>query len=596
VVGNSKDETLALRAIELGHKLYEGDRLNEAEALFKRALSILPSNFDAIHFLGVIEIRRKSYDRAANYLIKAIELNPKSGDAYHHLGLCVLELGDIDAALKIFQRAVALKPTLPASYRGMGDIYSKKNQITEAVKQYHRALEFDPNSIKALNNLGNTLKAQGKLSEAVNCFRKARLLEPGRLDIMSNELMCLATDPNIAGEEYIKVAREYGRIAQSRCSPFTSWAVQSTQENKPLRIGFVSGDFRNHVVAKLIEGAIRELSKQSIELFAYHNNWRADDDVTLRMKPYFTSWTDINDLDDESLAKKIHSDSINILIDMSGHSAHNRLPVFAYKAAPVQISWMGFFASTGISEIDYFCTDKIASPERKSPQFTEEIWHLKNVQCLSPMNVKVERNPLESPYEKNGYFTFGCMNRLDKVSDKALGLWSNILRKISDSHLYINSSLFFDEEFKKTFIERLKKFTVPVDRVILASHDGSQQGYLSCFNKIDLVLDTFPYNGSTVNLESLWMGTPYVSKLGSTPISRSGGSYLHSMALNELIAKTSEEYVNKAVEVGMNPKLLNDIKHRIKNNTQSCGLFNAQVMAEQLKSDFTKMWKIYCEK
>ncbi|WP_286239995.1 tetratricopeptide repeat protein [Neptuniibacter halophilus] len=584
------------KALELGLRCYRSGNYAEAEAVFSKALTIAPDNFDANHFMGIICLIKKQFEPAVSYLLKAIKLNPESGDAYHHMGFALLELDKKPLALEHFKKAISLKPNLSASYRGMGDIYSSQGDLQSAIEHYQLAINYDPVSVKALNNLGNVYKTQSRLKEAVSCYRKARQADPGRLDIFSNELMCLATDLSVPGAEYLKVAKEYARLARKRSQLYTAWPALELKAKKVLRIGFVAADFRRHVVAKLFEGALRKLSEYPVELIAYHNNWMPDDAVTERMKPCFSEWNDVFHINDPELAKKIYADRIDILIDMSGHSAHNRLPVFAYKPSPVQLSWMGFFASTGLTEIDYFGAGKVASPVRNNPDFTEEVWQFKSSQCLAMLDIEFERQFDCTPYQKNGFFTFGCMNRVDKVSDEVIRLWAEILHELPDARFYIDSWLFGDEGFKQQFITRLEGFGVSADRFTLASHDGTYAGYLSAFREIDLVLDTFPYNGSTVNMEALWMGVPYVSLMGSSVISRTGAAMLEGVNLQELVAADHGEYVQKAVDMARYPDKLMSVKNRLRESLPESGFFNPEIMAQQLFTDFTKMWSIFVER
>nr|WP_292956694.1 MULTISPECIES: tetratricopeptide repeat protein [unclassified Neptuniibacter] len=559
--------------------------------VFQKVLSLAPSNFDANHFLGILCIRKRSYEDAIQYLVAAIQAKPKSGDAFHHLACALLELKRTEAALENFQIAVTLKPELAASYRGMGDIYSATGNVTAAIKNYKLSLKYDKNSVKSYNNLGHVYKTISELMLAVKFFKKAYELDSSRLDIFSNILMCVAMSEK-ANELYEHEAASYGAAAAKKAKKFQEWPNLNLNPKKRLRVGFVSGDFRSHVVTKLTAAFFEQLSHLDVELIAYHNNWTKDDAMTTALKSVFSEWYPVNFLDDLALAKKIHTDSIDILVDMSGHSAHNRLPVFAYKPAPIQVSWLGFFASSGLAEMDYFIADKVGA-ETTSSLYVEELWTVDSFQCLAMGGIDIDRCFSYLPSEDSNVFTFGCMNRIDKVSDSVIDVWTNILAKCPQSQLYLNSSLFKDDEFKQSFLNRFLSKGIESDRLLLEYHDGTYQGYLSSFKKIDLVLDTFPYTGSTVNMESLWMGVPYVSLLGDTIIGRTGSSILKGVNLSELIASDEQEYIDTAVNYAKDPSKLKNTKMILHESIKTSGFFNPSLIAEDFMQAFEQMWQRY---
>lgn len=576
------------KALDLGFQCYSQGRLDEAIIIFKKALTVAPSNFDANHFLGIICIHQGVYEGAIPYFVNAIKSNPKSGDAYQNLAFALLALNRHEAALENFQIAVGLKPELASAYRGMGDIYSSLGNVTQAIEHYKLSLKYDTKSVKTYNNLGHVYKSTSELKQAVKYFKMAFELDSSRLDIFSNVLMCLAMSEN-SNELYKTEAVKYGAAAAKKAKKFTGWPNLRLEPNKKLRVGFVSGDFRSHVIAKLTGAFFEELSKLNVEIIAYYNNWTKDDAVTEKMKQYFSEWYYVYDLEDVALATKVHADEIDILVDMSGHSAHNRLPVFAYKPAPIQVSWLGFSGSSGLSEMDYFIADELGAETTKS-LYVEEMWTVKSFQCLALENSEVERCFNYLPSDESGVFTFGCMNRVDKVSDSVVDVWAEVLANCPQSQLYINSSLFKDDGFRLSFLNRFLNKGVTSDRLIFEYHDGSYLGYLSSFRKVDIVLDTFPYTGSTVNMESLWMGVPYVSLLGDTVIGRTGSSILKGVNLSELIVNDEQEYIDKVISFAKDSNKIKDIKLKLHDSLKESGYFNPSLMAGDFLCDFEKMW------
>lgn len=582
---------LAKKALKLGFDCYQRSDFANAEILFQKVLQIEPKSFDAHHFLGILRLRTEQFSSALPFLKNAVVLRPNDGDANHHLALALKGLNDPERALSFFSKALEIKPALGPAYLGRADILSDLGRYEEAVQAYKKAIECDKRLLKAHNNLGSVYRKQSKLLEAISCYQAAYNLDRSRLDIFSNVLMCMAYEPSVSQVEYINKAREYGEVASQQSETYVQWPLLDKQ-SETVRVGLVSGDLRKHSVAYFLKSWIDKLDSNTIELFAYSNN-PSEDEVSEELKLSFVKWKPILGLTDREVARTIHDDQINILIDLSGHTAHNRLPLFAWKAAPIQISWMGFFASSGVKEIDYFIGDQWNFPESIQQYYVEEPWRLKTSGCFSrPIN-EVDVSSL--PALTNGHITFGCFHKIAKLNDSVIALWSEILKLIPSSKLIVKDTAFFDEAIIREFETRFEEQGIEPGRIVCEVGE-SRETYFSAFNRIDLGLDPYPYNGGTVNMESLWMGVPYVSLLGKDRVSRRGAATLYKAGLKGFVAETEKQYVDIVARYCSDLSELSKIRLGLRDKVMASRLYNGSLMAKDLELAFHEMWALYLSK
>jgi len=582
---------LAKKALKLGFDCYQRSDFANAEILFQKVLQIEPKSFDAHHFLGILRLRAEQFSSALPFLKNAVVLRPDDGDANHHLALALKGINDPEKALFFFSKALKLKPTLAPAYLGRADVLSDLGRYEEAVKAYKKAIQCDRRLLKAHNNLGSVYRKQSKLLEAISCYQAAYNLDRSRLDIFSNVLMCMAYEPSVSQKAYISTAREYGEVASRQADTYLEWPLLDENSEK-VRVGLVSGDLRKHSVAYFLKSWIDRLDSSKVELFAYSNN-PSEDEVSEELKPNFLKWERIFGRADGEVAQKIYEDRINILIDLSGHTAYNRLPLFAWKAAPIQISWMGFFASTGVKEIDYFIGDQWNFPESIQSFYVEKPWRLKTSGCFSPPGNDVSVGPL--PALSNAHITFGCFHKISKLNDSVIGLWSEILKQIPDSRLIVKDTAFYDAAIVKEFEGRFKEQGIDPVRVVCEVGE-SRETYFSAFNRIDLGLDPYPYNGGTVNMESLWMGVPYVSLLGQDRVSRRGAATLYKAGLDGFVAQTEKEYAEIVRRYCVDINELSEIRNGLREKVKASRLYNGSLMAQNLEQAFHDMWAVYLSK
>jgi predicted O-linked N-acetylglucosamine transferase (SPINDLY family) len=369
---------------------------------------------------------------------------------------------------------------------------------------------------------------------------------------------------------YHDSAADFARaVDQTVTSRFDTWSHSRAEES--LRIGFVSGDLRSHPVGYFIEGLLAQLQSSSIELFAYPTV-NTEDNLTGRLRACFHEWSPLVGLNDKDAALKIHSDGIHILIDLSGHTAENRLPVFAWKPAPIQVGWLGYFASTGLSEMDYILGDPCVTPHEEADHFSEKIWQLPETYlCFTPPDLDLKVAPL--PAWTNGFVTFGCFNNLARMTDEIVSVRATILHAVPDSKLFLKDKQLDHESGRHRVLSRFAAVDIEADRLILEGK-SPREDYLACYDRVDIALSPFPYGGGTTSVEGLWMGVPVITKKGNHFLSHLGESIAHNSGLSDWIASDEEEYVAKAVAYASNLESLSELRNGMRELILATPLFD----------------------
>ena len=474
------------------------------------------------------------------------------------------------------------------AHANIGIIYCSQDNYKDGYLHLNKSIQINPNFPISLYNLACFLMRQGKYKKAQDYFKRAIEIQPNTITYQ-NYLFCLCFNEKAFPHPYLDIAKELEKLYfKQRSFMFNKWPNSSDINTSQLKIGFVSGDLRNHPVGFFIENIIYALNKNKTMLFAYSNS-TLETELTLRVKPNFNKWYIVKSLTDEQLAQQIYNDGIDILIDLSGYTAHNRLGVFAHKPAPIQLSWLGYFASTGLSFIDYFITDPVSVPIDKQYYFSEKVYYLPNTRlCFSPPHHEIA-TPNNLPSIHNGYITFGCFQNLGKINDKILTLWSEILAKTQGKLLIKNPQL-DDDLIKLEFLEHLEKFNILEEQLILQGH-SKRVDYFNSYHCVDFMLDTFPYPGGTTTCEALWMGVPTLTLTGNTLLERQGHSMLHNAGLGDWVCKTPEDYVQKAINLSKQPDYLTNLRKNLRQQVIQSPLMDAKRFAHDLEYALFDIWQ-----
>jgi predicted O-linked N-acetylglucosamine transferase (SPINDLY family) len=579
----------------LGVILSDIGQYDEAIEYYQQAIKVNSNSFFAYYNLGNILRVKGHFDKATTFYRKAIELNPNFAEAYCNLGYSLQQKGDFDEAITLYRKAIELNPNFAEAYCNLATALQNMGLFDEAINHYRHAIHLNPNSPVVVNNLGNSLAEQGKLNEAASCYRQSLHLNPSFSPAYSNLLFSLlhndCYDAASIFSEHLQFAENYEKPLTSQIIPHTNICG----DDRKLRIGYLSPDFKRHSVAYFIEPVLKAHNKNNFEIFCYSNS-PVQDDVTKRIKRYTDQWRNIVHMNDEQAAALIKNDRIDILVDLAGHTSHNRILLFARKPSPIQINWMGYPASTGLSSIDYRIVDSYTDPAGKTDQFNSEalIRLPETFLCYLPDCDSPEINRM--PALEAGCITFGSFNKFSKISSKTFSVWTAILNRISNSRLILKSIALSDSSTRNYALDKFVEGGIEKNRIELYSWLLSVRDHLELYNRIDIALDTFPYNGTTTTCEALWMGVPVITLAGTTHASRVGVSLLSNVGLPEMIALTTEEYVAKAVDLARDLDKLQSLRKSLRDMMSRAPLTDAKKFTLNLEECYRGMWANWCAK
>jgi len=593
-------EALALKPdfaeaeMALGTALEELGQDEAAAASYRRALEIkldyVESHEKLVKLLGRLG---RSSELAAVYR-RMLEFDPDNVEILYNLGLVLRHLGRMQDAAGNFRRAVELKPGFVDALCNLGDVSIGLRLFEDAVESYRKVLQLEPGNAGVHHNLAAALKDIGRLDDALESYRRALALQPDFPIAQSNALLIQHLLSRFSNEQQLQEARGFGATV-ARLAPPPIAPRNSADPSRRLRIGFVSADLRAHPVGYFIESILAALSTQAsgrLDLLAYSNSLDSDD-VTARIKRHFQRWQSVVGLPDQAMAQRIRDDEIDILIDLSGHTGKNRLPVFAWKPAPVQMSWLGYFATTGVAAIDYLIADPWTLPASEECNFTEKILRLPETRlCFTPPEHNIGITPL--PALRNGYVTFACFNTLSKMNDAVVAVWAKVLHAVPDSRLQLVAPPDQRARFEGIVAGRYAAHGIAAERLLILDA-GPRAAYLATYQQVDIALDPFPYTGGTTTAEALWMGVPVLTLAGKSFLSRQGVGLLMNAGLLEWVAEDADDYVSKAVFHAGNLPRLAALRAGMREQVLASPVFDAPRFARHFEEALRSAWRKWCE-
>jgi predicted O-linked N-acetylglucosamine transferase (SPINDLY family) len=577
----------------LGLALRELGRVDEAIAYFRAALGIRPNYPETLRNLGLALQSSGRLDEAILSYRQALALRPTFAAACNDLGNALLEKGNADEAVVLLDRAIALQPDLASAYANLGIAYKRLGRLDQSIAAYETAIELNPNDAATLNNLGNALGDAGRVDEAIAAFRRAIALEPSFHKAHSNLVFMLNFH---AGSDAAAIARELRLWNAQHAGPLRSCIQPHPNNRDPdrrLRVGYVSRDFLGVPVGRFLLPLLEHHDRRQIEVFAYAQV-PVPDRMTAQLRAHTDVWRDVTGFTDARLADLIRQDAIDILVDLSLHAANNRLLVFARKPAPVQVTYLAYAGSSGLTTIDYRLSDPCLDPPLDPPGteesiYSENTWRLPETYwCYQPVLDLTVQPP---PAVNTGAVTFGCMNEFCKINEPMLRLWANLLAAVPPSRLLVSAP-------KGSHRDRLLRIleangVAPgragfVERAPLAD-------YFALYHTIDIALDTVPYGGGTTTCDSLWMGVPVVSLKGQRAVGRGGYSILSNIGLPELVASTPDDYVQIAAQLAGDLPRLADLRLTLRQRMQRSPLMDAPRFARNIEAAYRRMWQDWCK-
>jgi predicted O-linked N-acetylglucosamine transferase (SPINDLY family) len=488
-------------------------------------------------------------------------------------------------------KALALNAEDAKEHCYYGLVLKGQCDLANAADAFRNAIKLQPDYVAAYNNLGIVSKDMGDIAAAVGYYRQALEINPGYASCYSNLLFCLSHADVVSTEDLFAEHRRFGM--QYEAVYESAWAKHSHKSNpaKNLNIGFVSADFREHSLVNFFEPVLEHLSfVADVSLHAYSTS-AIEDDVTQRLKPKFKHWHKADALSDVALAEKIREDKIDILVDLDGHTAGNRLISFAMKPAPIQLSWLGYLATTGLSAMDYYLADAhLLPPNQFDGQFMEKIVQLPANAPFVPSDLSPEVNEL--PALNNGFITFGCFNRVEKITPSVISLWSKLLNKIPNSKLLLGSMP--QDGSYDAIIKAFAEHTISVDRLIIY-HRNTMADYLRLHHQVDICLDTFPSNGVTTTCHAAWMGVPTLCVEGNSLMSRGAMAIMLHLNLSDFVVQSHEGFVSQGVYWSEHLQYLSEVRSNLRKQFKISALNQASIISQHLVLAFRQMWERWCK-
>lgn len=522
----------------LAYVLIQQGAVQDAADILNKGIAIHPKHTEIIFLLGQVYMQQKNWSGARSAWICLLEISPHFEYVYIPLLQVCVYSGDWTTAEKIAHQGAFLFPQNSDILLAYATVLVNCEKRNDALQIYRRAYALSPDKAEIVGGLAECCRAIGLVEESIDLHERAIELAPNHPQLFSNYLYALmygvSGDRDKTFEAHLEFSRRFEVPLISEHKPF----VNLTLKGRRLRVGYVSGDFRNHSLAPFIEPVFREHDRQRVEVFAYYT-CPFEDEVTQRLRSLADQWRDCALLSDEEMANRIRLDGIDVLIDLSGHTGFNRLLVFARKPAPVQMTWLGYQSTTGLSSIDYRITDEALDPVGTSEKYhSEQLLRLPLSGVFFPL---VELPQLEE--KKSEVFTFGCLNNPSKITVSVLVAWAEILRRTPRSRLLIGNS---DAAVEQRISHFMKDAEVENRRLHFVPRLGLIE-YLEMHGQIDLMLDTFPYNGGTTTFYSAWMGVPVLVVAGTAALDSVGCSVMAGIGLPRMCTGTLDAYIDKAV-------------------------------------------------
>ena len=625
----NSDDTKSL--VCLGYVLKEQNRLSEARVTLRRAIDTsqhAPDEYEMHYLLGQISEQQGDLRDAAKHFRESLRLNADFSLACKDLCHIHMTLGQSNVIRGLLEQCVSLSPKC-ADYRlWLSDFCVSENDFQGVVDHMTVGIALGIRTAHAYRSLGAALCRIGKVTEGAQTLALAEAIDPAlayethyhlgyyhlksgdsqrglhhmessialQPDLLPAHSSILTTLTHAGGEgatSYSDAAKRFAEAAKSQIKhPLPERHPPGSEESgKPgtkLRVGFVSGDLCAHPVGFFLNDVLKNLDRSRLHLAAYSNN-PVNDDTTESLKANFDAWHSIRDLTDDDAAKLISSHQVDVLFDLGGHTGENRLAVFVRRPAPTQVTWLGYWASTGLDEMDFIVGDPVSTPPDSTEWFSENVYRLPHTRlCMAVPRTSREISVAQPPGQRNGFITFGSFQQARKITDKVLAVWAQILAAAPNSRLRIQTEAIGIPSMRDRLSQDMIKAEIDLSRVqLLAPYEIDR--YLDAHNDIDILLDTFPYPGGTTTAFALWMGVPTITLAGNTMLSRQGASMLDCVGLSDLVAHSEAEYVAAAVRLAGDTARLENLRGHLRADALKSPLFDAKTFASDFQNALFQM-------
>jgi predicted O-linked N-acetylglucosamine transferase (SPINDLY family) len=571
-----------------GTALLLANQNEEAVRSFDRALALQPRHLPALHGKGLAYLNLRNFDQALATQNAALSIKPDTAVVLTQRARVFQHLGQFDKADADFDAALAVAPHLEPALHGKATLSALVGRMAPALAACQKLLALNPNSATALSVLGSCLLLQGDAAAAIQLFDRALAVEPDHADAITRKIWALDFLPD-AGFVEEQAARNYWWNAVGSHIPRLHPAGRELDPDRRLVVGYVSSDFRGHSAALAFIPILQHHNRNQFQIIAYSCSPQQDD-VTDRCHKTVDRWVEAWRLSDDRLAELIQADKVDILVDLSGHSAGDRLGVFARKPAPVQVTAVGNVNGTGLPAIDYLLADSVVIPQSVRHLFAEKVYDLPALITIEPLP-NIQPSPL--PMLRNGFVTFGVFNRSYKISDLALTLWFRLMQALPGSIIVVKNSSMSDPPQRDGLIARFAAHGIPEERLRCIG-TTSRPDHLAQFADIDISLDPFPQNGGISTWESLQMGVPVVTKLGNGGGARCGGAIVKAIGLDDWVADDDDGYLAIALRYASQPDRLAALRARLPELVANSAAGNCEVYTRHVEAGYRKFWRDYC--
>ncbi|XP_074581727.1 putative UDP-N-acetylglucosamine--peptide N-acetylglucosaminyltransferase SPINDLY [Curcuma longa] len=586
---------MAIALTDLGTKVkLEGD-INQGVAYYKKALFYNWHYADAMYNLGVAYGEMLKFDKAIVFYELALHFNPNCAEACNNLGVIYKDRDNLDKAVECYQTALSIKPNFSQSLNNLGVVFTVQGKMDAAASMIEKAIIANPTYAEAYNNLGVLYRDVGSITLSIEAYERCLQIDPDSRNAGQNRLLAMNYIDVGSDDKLFEAHREWGRRFMNHYVQYTTWDNPKDME-RPLIVGYVSPDYFTHSVSYFIEAPLSHHDYANYKVVVYSAVVKADA-KTLKFKDRVLKkgglWRDIYGIDEKRVASMVRDDKVDILVELTGHTANNKLGMMACRPAPVQVTWIGYPNTTGLPTIDYRITDELTDPLNSNQKNVEELVRLPD--CFLCYTPSPEAGPVTpTPALSNGFITFGSFNNLAKITPKVLRVWATILCAVPNSRLVVKCKPFCCDSVRQKFLTTLEQMGLESLRVdllplILLNHD-----HMQAYSLMDISLDTFPYAGTTTTCESLYMGVPCVTMAGSVHAHNVGVSLLTRVGLGRLVAKTEEEYVKLALKLASDISALGELRMSLRELMSKSPICDGAKFARGLESTYRDMWRRYC--
>lgn len=586
---------MAIALTDLGTKVkLEGD-INQGVAFYKKALCYNWHYADAMYNLGVAYGEMLKFDMAIVFYELALHFNPHCAEACNNLGVIYKDRDNLDKAVECYQLALSIKPNFSQSLNNLGVVFTVQGKIDAAASMIEKAIVANPSYAEAYNNLGVLYRDAGNITMAVEAYEQCLKIDPDSRNAGQNRLLAMNYINEGNDEKLFEAHRDWGRRFMRLFSQYKTWENHKDLDRQ-LVIGYVSPDYFTHSVSYFIEAPLVYHDYGKYKVVVYSGVVKGDAKTNKFREKVLKKgglWRDIYGIDEKKVASMVREDKVDILVELTGHTANNKLGMMACRPAPIQATWIGYPNTTGLPTIDYRITDSLADPPATRQKHVEELVRLPG--CFLCYTPSPEAGPIcPTPALSNGFITFGSFNNLAKITPKVLQVWARILCAVPNSRLVVKCKPFCCDSVRQKFLSTLEQLGLESLRVdllplILLNHD-----HMQAYSLMDISLDTFPYAGTTTTCESLYMGVPCVTMAGSVHAHNVGVSLLSNVGLEHLVAKTEDEYIHSAVQLASNITALSELRLSLRNLMLNSPVCDGRKFILGLESIYRNLWHRYC--